>query len=244
MRILIVIISLLLSLHASAQKQVETQQQVWFRYFLKVPAGEKWQFRQEIDDRNFYNPFRQHTFVSRTHIERKLGKGWNIALGFAYFDQATPQDPDVEDYTNVLELRPSFEFAYRHQLTDQITVLHRNWNELRYFPQQDGHYEFGNFRFRYKLEFHYSVSDFLDLYAFDEIFINVGKKIVYNTFDQNRYGVGAQFSIMKDLDFELSYINWFQQRSEGHAYYTRHIIRLALNQTIVIKKRDSKEEHF
>nr|MDQ3018236.1 DUF2490 domain-containing protein [Bacteroidota bacterium] len=226
----------LLPLFALSQKEIVHQQQIWYRYSLKIPIGTKWQIRQEFDDRNFINPSRQSQFFSRTHIERKLGKGWDVALGFAYFIHSQPQDPNV-DFTNRNELRPSVEIAKQSKLSDKWSLNNRFWAESRYIEINDGSHPFSNFRFRYKIEGHYAVTDILDLFAFNELHINAGKKIVINMFEQNRYGLGVQFEIVKNMKIEVAYINWFQQQSTAGKFYERDIFRFALNQVIPIKSK-------
>src|SRR5205085_7086158 len=99
---------------------------------------------------------------------------------------------------------------------------------------------FSNIRFRYKLETHYSISSKFNVIAFDEIFINVGKKIINNTFDHNRLGLGLQFSLLKNLDLELTYINWFQELQSGSEYFKRDIVRLAFNHVIPIAHKTNQ----
>jgi len=82
------------SLHLNAQKNIETQNHLWVRYQLKI--NYRYQDRQEIEERTFWFPWRQYQFVSRTHGEQKLGKGWNVAVSFTHFLQATPQKPEAK----------------------------------------------------------------------------------------------------------------------------------------------------
>lgn len=236
MKIIAFLSILLLPAIGISQKEVIHQQQVWYRYNLKVPIGDQWQIRQEFDDRNFINPSRQSQFLSRTHIERKLGKGWDIALGFAYFEHAQPQDPNQE-YIIRSELRPSLEIAKQTKLNEDWSLNNRFWLEARHFEQADGSHPFGNFRIRYKIEIHYAISEFLDVFAFDEVHFNVGRKIVTNMFEQNRLAAGAQFHVVKNVTFELTYINWFQQQAVTPLYYNRDILRIALNHVLPVRKK-------
>jgi len=218
------------------QKQVIHQKQIWYKYNLKIPIGDDWQIRQEIDDRNFIDPSRQSQFLLRTHLQRNLSKGWSMALGFAYFVHSLPQDPEVQDFYNVSELRPSFEITNLHKLSEKFHLHHRYWTELRYFQQPGESYIFGTVRIRYKLELGYELSEKFSFLVFDEIHFNVGNKITYNVFDQNRYGIAAMYSPVKNVGFELMYINWFQQTTAGDVFYNRDIIRFALHHTLSIFK--------
>ncbi len=233
---ILVLILTLTSTTLVAQKNIETQQLLWVRYSLKLKLNDNYQIRQEIEERTYWFPWRQHQFVSRTHLERKLGKGWNTGAGFTYFIQSLPHDPTATNYTNQLELRPQLEMANKQTVSEKISLHHRYWSEFRFFEQPDGSLEYGNTRLRYKLELSYSPIPQLTLRAFDEIHINIGRKIDQNVFDQNRYGTSIQYKPLENLGLELGYFNWFQQRKSGIDFYNRHIIRFTLHQSINLKK--------
>lgn len=226
----------LFSTGVKAQKSVETQHLLWTRYYIKLKLNDNYQIRQEIEERTYWFPWRQHQFVTRTFAERKLGKGWNAGLGFTYFLQSLPHDPEITISENRTELRPQLEIAYKQTISEKLTLHHRYWSEFRFFEQSNGSFQFGNNRTRYKLEIRYSPIEKLTLKAFDEIHINIGKKIVQNVFDQNRYGASIQYMPIENLGFELGYFNWFQERKSGVDFYNRHIVRFTIHHTINFKK--------
>jgi len=61
-----------LSTSLFAQKNTTTQELLWSRYYLKLKINDLYQIRQEIEERTYWFPWRQHQFVSRTFVERKL----------------------------------------------------------------------------------------------------------------------------------------------------------------------------
>ena len=164
-------------------------------------------------------------------------------MGFAYFVHSLPQDPEIQDFTNQSELRPSFEVANLNKLSEKFHLHHRYWTEFRFFQQPDNSYAYTNIRVRYKLELGYELSEKFSLLVFDELHINLGSKITYNIFDQNRIGASIMYSPVKNIGFEVMYINWFQQQPGGDSFYNRDIIRFALHQTLVVFKgtRGEKE---
>lgn len=228
-------VSILYVTTAVAQKNVDTQHLLWTRYSLKVKINDNYQIRQELEERGYWFPWRQHQFTSRTLAERTLGKGWNTGIGFTYLLQSLPHDPEIPVIENSTELRPQVEIAYRQSLSEKIILHHRYWTEFRFFEQSNGSFEFGNNRTRYKLELRYSPIPKLTLIAFDEIHINIGGKIVQNVFDQNRYGASVQYMPATNFGFELGYINWFQQRTSGVDFYNRHIVRFTIHHVIDLK---------
>jgi hypothetical protein len=234
MKVIIILMLMLPVTVSLGQKQVLHQKQIWYKYNLKVPIGDQWQIRQEFDDRNFLDPARQSQFLSRTFVQRKIDNAWSFALGFAYFKHSLPQEPEVQDYYNVPELRPSFEISNHSHISDKFELHHRYWTEFRFFKQPEEAYAFATIRIRYKLELRYALSEKFSFLAFDEVHFNVGNQITYNVFDQNRYGIAAMYSPVENVGFEIMYINWFQQAVQGDLFYDRDIVRLALHHRLGI----------
>ena len=226
----------LFSTSVNAQKNVDNQHLLWTRYYLKIKLNDKYQIGQEVEERTYWFPWRQHQFISRTHLEKKLEKGWSVGTGFSYFLQALPQDPEITNYSNQVELRPQLELGYKQSISENLSITHRYWSEFRFFEQPNGSFEYGNNRTRYKIELRYTPNSKLSLIAFDEIFINMGGKIVQNVFDQNRLGASIQYMPNENFGFEWGYFNWYQQRKSGVDFYNRDIVRFTIHQTINLNK--------
>ncbi len=219
-----------------SQKHVETQNVLWTRYYLKVKLNDNYQIKEEIDTRKYLFPWRQNQFLTRTLIERKLTPNWSISTGMAYSQVATPNDPDSPITDNISELRPLIELTYNQKLSSKFILNHRYWSEFRFFEQPDDTFDFSTCRMRYKLELNYAPNTKITFKAFDEIFLNIGGQAT-NLFDQNRYGLSAQYMPLKNLGFELGYLNWYQKRASGIDFYNRHLVRLTIHQTIHLKKQ-------
>jgi hypothetical protein len=135
--------------------------------------------------------------------------------------------------------------AYKQQLGN-VVIDHRYRLEARFFHNtnaskselEDG-FGFGNYRFRYRVQATIPIvkiadNRFLKLKVNDEIHVNMGSKIVTNTFDQNRLYVGSSVDILPNLSIDLGYLNWFQQ-NRADVFYNRDIIQLAVFHTIKLK---------
>ena len=231
----VVVILIAITLPLNAQKNIESQQLLWAGYSLKVQINETYLLRQELEERTYWFPWRQHQFISRTMLDRKLNNGWSTALGFVYLQQAQPQDPEVKDFKNSLELRPVAELAYTHDIISKVTLGHRYWTEFRFFEQSNGDYDFGTIRARYKIELRYAPISQLTFKAFEELHVNIGNKVAQNIFDQNRIGISAQYMFLENLGFELGYFNWYQQRSTGVDFYDRNIVRFTVHHKLKLK---------
>ena len=221
---------------AFAQKNVDHQSLLWTRYQLKLKLDDHWSASQELEERTYWFPWRQHQMVSRSMAQYQLGKGWNIGGGLTYFRQALPQDAHKEVTYTQPELRPQLEVDYKQQISEKFNIQHRYWSEMRNFKAENEDFKYSNVRMRYKLEFQYQPNKKTTLRAYEEIFINFGKNIVYNKFDQNRVGASVQYMPWNNFGFELGYINWFQQRPSGVDFYDRNIVRFTIHQTIDLRK--------
>ena len=234
--LILYIIIILINNHANSQKNIDIQKLLWTRYYLKLKLNETYQIKQEFEERTFWSPWRQHQFITRTLLSRKLDNRLDTGIGLVYSSQSIPQDPEIHNFTNVSELRPQLEVTYQQNLSDKIGINHRYWSEFRFIEQQGGYFNYSNNRSRYKLELNYTITSKTTLKIFDEILLNIGGNVVHNVFDQNRYGINIQHMPLKNLGFEIGYMNWFQERASGVDFYNRHIIRLTIHQTVNFKK--------
>ncbi len=207
---LLTIASIICPTKTRAQKNVETQHLLWTGYSLNYKINKDWKLRQEVENRQYWFPYNQHQFIARTHLQRNLANGFSVAAGFTYFRQSLPHDPYTTNLYVQQELRPQFEIKHQYQLAPDWELTNRLWTEFRFFEQPTNGFNFGNTRFRYKLEAQYDVNENIKLKGYNEILINAGKNIVYNTFDQNRIGGSLTYKHDKNFSLELGYFNWFQ----------------------------------
>ena len=245
MKKIILVIILLLPSFLLAQKKVENQQLIWYGYYNNLKFNENWNLYSEIQERQFYNPTAQHQLVFRSNLERKLIADWNASVGMTLFLQ-NPNTPNSESNLTVPELRPDIGFSNKQKL-GFLTINHRYKAEARFFHDVEndrlvGGYRFLNFRLRYQLGLDVPIwknekQQALIVKIKDEIMFNVGKKIVKNTFDQNRIYLAVNYKLNASYAFELGYMNWFQQQKSGTDFYNRDILRFSIFHSIDLKKK-------
>jgi hypothetical protein len=78
------------------------------------------------------------------------------------------------------------------------------------------------------------------LAAINEVFLNFGKNVVYNTFDQNRLFVGLGYQISSHMNVQLGYMNVYQQEASGSNYFSTHAVRLFLFQTLDLRNKEEE----
>lgn len=227
-----------ISVDMLAQKSITNQNLIWYGYFQTLQFSPKWYWQTEIQERHFVNPSTQHQFIVRGHLHKILGNsGWETSIGMCLFLQ-NPNDPKAVNKLTVPELRPHIEFA-KKQKFKFLTLDHRYKLEARFFHNTnaaktdlENGYNFGNYRFRYRLQasilaWQIDETRALKLKVSDEIHLNMGSKIVKNVFDQNRIYAGLSIDILPDLTFDVGYLNWFQQSAIGN-FFNRDILRLTV----------------
>lgn len=234
---------LLSSITAVSQKNITNQSLYWLRYYNQLSINKKLTWHNEIDDRRFFDANKQHHLIMHSRLHYKFFQNVDAALGMTYSLQS-PQDPASTSELVIPELRPVQEINIVNPVTKKFSLQHRFRIEERFIHKNDGKtlldgYDF-NFRFRYRLQVNYMLTKIeanhpLTLKIAEEIMVNTGEHIVYNSFDQNRIYFALEKSLAKGFSAELGYLYWFQQRSSGNQYFERDIMRFTLYHKIKLK---------
>ena len=219
---------------AQEKKNIDSQSLLWTRYYNQLELNTRWSIHSEFDNRIFISPLDQNLFVLRVQGRYKVLEQMELGAGFTYFSVAT-QDPDIHSKFNKPEYRIQQDATLKQNL-GKTTLNQRFQIEERFFQNFDKERLISGstffWRFRYRIQGDYNFwqkkKQFLKAIISDEIMINAGKKVVNNTFDQNRIYAGLQYGINFSLALELGYMNSFQQRSTEVDYFNRNIIRLSI----------------
>jgi hypothetical protein len=115
----------------------------------------------------------------------------------------------------------------------KVQVTQRFRNEQRWIQKIEDDQRTGDTRFvnrvRYLLSFNFQIFKkpvLPSLVIADEVLLNFGEDIVYNTMDQNRLFIGIKQNLNPHLSFDLGYMNVYQQQSTGYQYNMNHTLRL------------------
>ena len=241
-----VILFLLLSGLCQAQtdeKNIDHQSILWTRYYNQLLLSEKWSLHSEFDNRLFLKPVQENLYVVRIQGRYKINDHLEIGAGFAYFSVDT-QVPEINPDYNTPEYRGQQDLTWKSNV-NKVTLTQRFQVEERFIRNADkedllpGTTFF--WRFRYRLQGDYTFwkkeKQLLKAVLSDEIMFNFGKKIIKNTFDQNRIYAAIHYGLNSNLAFELGYLNSFQRRSNGIDFFNRDIIRFSIFHKIKISKK-------
>ncbi len=166
-----------------------------------------------LADPNFY--------FLRTGVQYWVNDHLTLTAGIGKMWVA-PSSPNWEHFS--VENR-IYQQALLSNKLGKIGMIQRFRNEQRWIEkiindQFTGDYKFSN-RIRYLLAFNIPIfknPNYPSLSLSDELMIQFGKEIVYNTFDQNRLFLGIRQPLSKNLNFDFGYMLSYQQKSSGSQY--------------------------
>lgn len=245
---IVLILALSITKICVAQKTVTNQALTWFTFNQNLKINDRFSVQTDIQERFFIAPLKQSQFLIRSTFKTAIKQNWDFGVGFCFF--LTNTDPTVNFHLQVPEVRPYIEFNNK-QVLKRIVVSHRYRLESRFFKNSNNNelqhgFSFGSMRFRYQLGVDIILNKPKDekhaikLRASNEIMLNFGNKIKYNLFDQNRLSIALQYAPIKSVAFEIGYVNWFQQRASGSAYFNRNILRIGIVSNIHLNKKKNQ----
>ena len=241
------LISCLGSLTLSGQnpdKPIHSREQLWAGYFNQTRFSQKWGIWVDIHYRmtgNFAG--RPFQFLFRPAGSYYLKDNLRLNAGYTLANHFPP----AGFITNRREHRAWQQVWWNQKYSGLTTLqwlrLEQRFNEKVVADQKLDGYNY-TFRARYNLAFFIPLKgkemapNTPFVAVMNEIFLNFGDRIVYNTFDQNRLfaGVGYQFS--QHANVQLGYMNIYQQEASGSNYIATHAIRLFVFHSLDLRSHD------
>ena len=173
-----------------------------------------------LADPNFY--------FLRTGVQYWVTDHFSLTVGIGKMWVA----PTTTNWEHFAEENRIYQQALFTNKMGKIGMLQRIRNEQRWIEkiandQFTGDYKFSN-RIRYLLALNIPIFKnplYPSLSLSDELMVQFGKEIVYNSFDQNRLFLGIRQPISKTLNFDLGYMQSYQQKASGYQYDRIHTLR-------------------
>lgn len=222
------------------QKNITKNTQTWVSANTNIYLNTHWYLLADIHVRE-NNFFQSNSFIfGRIGLGYQINKQLSVAVGYGNLLAA----PTVSGWRTKADEDRIYQQIQWSNSYKKLTLVNRIRNEQRWQSiiindEATGENKFSN-RVRYLLGG--TLSIFKNHYApqlvvSDEILLQFGKKIVYNTFDQNRLFIGIKQKISPGFAFDLGYMNVFQQRSNGSSYFINHTFRLFFYYTLLKEKK-------
>jgi len=247
MKHLFYLVLFLLGGNALAQQPVKTiipQRQAWLGYFNQTRLSHRWGVWLDLHARRIGDDHvnRWNTEIIRPGLTYYASDALRFTAGYAYV-RHFPSSTD-------LPVRPEHRIWQQVAWNSKIGRLAlMQWlrTEQRYNRRVVGNrlgddYAF-NHRFRFNILAQYPLKGetirpgVLNAVVQNEVFINAGKEITYNYFDQNRFFVGLSYPFNKALMAQAGYMNLFQQQPIGNRFTSNHTIRLFLFHTLDFREK-------
>jgi hypothetical protein len=233
------------SLQAQApEKHIHSREQLWVGYFNQTRFSNKWGMWVDVHHRmtdNFVDrPFQLLIRPAVTYFIKdnlRLHVGYTLAEHFP-----------VKGLNTARTEHRSWQQIWWNQKYTGLTTLQwlrfeQRFNEKVVNDEKLDGYNY-TFRVRYNFSFFIPLKgkEIVPKTPFaaitNEVFLNFGDKVVYNTFDQNRLfaGIGYQFS--SHLNAQLGYMNIYQQESSGSNYFSTHTIRFFVFHSLDLRNKE------
>ncbi len=226
----VLVLSLLLPAMARGQqaREVNEQYQAWGSVNSTTRLSDRWGVIADVH-------VRRNDFLADPsfYFLRFAGNYWateklTLALGYAHAWYA-PSCGTCRTWSN--ENRFYEQLLYVSKV-GRVTVLHRLRNEHRFRETVVNDVATGGTTFsdrvRYLASFTVPVSDNPKVPALalaDEIAVQFGPAVVYNTFEQNRLFLGVKQALSRSWSFDLGYMLVYQQKATGYQYDLNHTLR-------------------
>ena len=216
------------NIQAQATKTVNEQSQAWVSINGTIKLHKKWGMIADLHMRR-NNFFADPSFYFvRTGVDYWITENITAVLGYGRMWVA-PAKPAWQHFGVENRLYQQLQMVSK---VGKISLMNRLRNEQRWqekiVDDKSTHENKFTDRIRYLLSMTIPVFKDHKLPSFvlsDELAIQFGKEVVYNTFEQNRVFIGIKQPVCKALSFDLGYMVLYQQKASGYQYDKNNTFR-------------------
>lgn len=237
----------LVSFSAFSQKDIADQHNSWYVYQATARITSKFGFQMDYQ-------FRRHGWgeswqqsVTRSGIDYFLNSNTTITAGHLWAVTYPYGKQPIKFEFN--EHRIWEQVVLKHQ-TGRFYFSHRYKVEQRFIEnkiadsQGQPHTDGNLFRQRFRYRFMFSVplnkktmeNKSLALVVSNEFFINFGKGIAKNVFDQNRFSAGLGYQFSEKLKIQVGYLNQYILKSDGIRAERNHTLQVMISSGFDFRK--------
>jgi hypothetical protein len=232
----------LIALNAAAQnnKIINRQSQAWVSLNSTWRITSKWGFVADLHQRRTHF-FSDNSFdFLRFGISYRIKDNLTVVAGYGHMWMA----PTTPGFSTWADENRIYEQAQLMSGIGRVSMLQRIRNEQRWQEKIVNDKETGTNKFtdrvRYLLSFNIPVFKnpwYPAIVVSDELCVQFGKEVVYNTFEQNRVFLGIKQPVTKNLSFDVGYMLVTQQKPSGNVYDENHTFRWFFYYTPDLRKK-------
>jgi hypothetical protein len=230
---------------AQTTKTITDVEQLWFGYFNQARFTDKFGIWTDLHLRtkeNFTKDLSQS--IARFGLTYYINDVTKATAGYAYvnhFPAEGHKDISQPEHRSWQQLQ--WHTKYPHTRMMQWIRLEQRYR--RKISNDSTLAEGYNFNHRVRYNIFYEIpltrkgtgAHALSAVVNDEVHINLGKRIVYNYFDQNRFFVGLKFNTSAHDNLQFGYMNLFQQLAAGNQFRNMHAFRLFYFQNLDLRRK-------
>lgn len=224
-------------LSAQSARNVEHRYQTWLGYMTSTAFSEKWSWWNDI-----HWVFNNGFFIYRTGLTYNFPKT-AITAGYAY--ARLPLSADTKGLPRK-EHRPWAQIIFTLPLNNNFSLTERVRYDARFRQDVAGGQLQNSYTFTNRVRFQINIRKSIPQWTFysnepfvaiaDEVLVNFGKNVVYNTFDQNRISLMVGIK-RKNIQYMIGYMNRFVQSANGHDYTQNNTLLLWVVQKFSLRKK-------
>ena len=226
------------------EKHIHEREQLWLSYFNQTRFSKHWGMWTDVHYRmtdNFVE--RPFQFLFRPAVTYFFKDNLRLNVGYALATHFPAKGMNTTRLEHRVWQQIWWNQKYPGLTTLQWLRLEQRFNEKVVADQKLDGYNY-TFRVRYNFSFFVPLKgkEMAPRTPFaaiiNEIFLNFGDKVVYNTFDQNRFFAGFGYQFTSHLNAQLGYMNVYQQEASGNSYFSTHAIRLFVFHSLDLRNKE------
>lgn len=217
------------SLVKAQTKSINTQYQSWFSVNSTLKVSPRWAIIADLHTRRNHFMADNSFYFARTGVQYSIDKNLTVTAGYGHLWAY----PTTKDWHNIAHENRIYQQVQYISKWKNASLLQRLRNEQRWQQKMVNDAYSGQLRFtdrvRYLLSLTIPVFKNKKLPALtvaDELCLQTGKEVVYNTFEQNRFFIGIREQLRPDLSFDMGYMRVCQQKKSGYEFDRNHTFRL------------------
>ncbi len=225
---MIIFLTICLYIQVFSQKTINYQTQSWTSINSTLRFTNRLGIIMDVHERR-NNLFADNSFhFLRTGVQYWMKENVTLSLAYGHLWLA-PNVAGWHSWSNENRIHEQIQMTTSvgasHML--QRLRLEQRWQQKIVADNYAG-IKFTN-RFRYLIGFSIPVTKIPHYPSFvisDEMCVQFGKEVVYNTFDQNRFFIGGKQQLTKNLSLDIGYMLVYQQKTSGILYDENSTFRL------------------
>lgn len=231
MKAAVFILSVLLftqSINAQQVKSVQQQNHFWWSVNTTAQVSDKWSILADAHIRRTNFMANNSFYFLRVGALYNLTKNFSVAAGAGHMWLAN-KTAATELFTNENRVYQQLQLSGAIGKTSTLSRLRveERWVQKIANNELTGTYRYTTrFRYMFSLTVPVSKKKYIPSLAFaDELQVQMGKDILYNPFDQNRFFTGIKQQVTSSLSFDLGYMLVYQQKLSGYQYTRANTLR-------------------